>query len=193
ARRQVDTARDDDLGDADGDDADLGLRQDHDLEAQRVHDEALPDEDPAEDLEQEHHADHDAEDAELGRQPAASGAGGFAGRGGGRNVGCHACGSLIVWLRRYCDASSMILTWVASLRSTMPVMRPSCMTRMRSLIPRTSGISDEIIITATPCPASSVMSLWISALAPTSMPRVGSSRMRMRGLVISQRAMSTFC
>ena len=40
----------------------------------------------------------------------------------------------------------MIADLVASLRSTIPVIRPSCMTRTRSLMPSTSGISDEIII-----------------------------------------------
>ena len=48
----------------------------------------------------------------------------------------------------------MILTCVASARSRKPVTRPSCITMMRSLMPSTSGISDEIMITATPCPAS---------------------------------------
>src|SRR5271165_1925889 len=46
-RRQVDSAHDDDLSDADRDDADLRLLQDHDLEAQRIGDEALADENPA--------------------------------------------------------------------------------------------------------------------------------------------------
>ena len=43
----------------------------------------------------------------------------------------------------------------------MPVTRPSCMTITRSLMPSTSGISDEIISTATPCPASWLTSRWI--------------------------------
>ena len=83
AGRQIDAAHDDDLRDADGDDADLRLLQDHDLEPQRIGDEALADEDPAQGLEQEHHADHDAEDAELGRQTAAPGGMRFARRCGG--------------------------------------------------------------------------------------------------------------
>ena len=67
------------------------------------------------------------------------------------------------------------------------------MTMTRSLIPSTSGISEEIMITATPSPASLQIRRWISAFAPTSMPRVGSSRIRIFGLVSSQRAISTFC
>ncbi len=87
----------------------------------------------------------------------------------------------------------MMETWSASARSRIPVIRPSCMTRMRSLMPSTSGISDEIMITATPWPARREIKRWISALAPTSMPRVGSSRIRIFGPVISQRPISTFC
>ena len=48
----------------------IWILQDHDLQAQRIGDEALSDEDRAEHFEQQHHADHDAQDADLRRQPA---------------------------------------------------------------------------------------------------------------------------
>ena len=57
-------------------------------------------------------------------------------------------------------------------------MRPSCMTRIRSLMPSTSGSSEEIMMTATPFSTRLFIRLYISTLAPTSMPRVGSSKMR---------------
>ena len=192
AGREVDAARDDHLGDADGDDADLRLLQDHDLQAQRIDDEALPDEDPPQDLEQEHHADHDAENAEFGRQAAATGGTSFARRCGGGNVGGHGSApvaSFAPLLRRELHDLDLVCILAIDDSRHAPLVHDE----IRSLMPSTSGISDEIIMTATPWPASSLMSLWISALAPTSMPRVGSSRMRMRGFVISQRAISTFC
>ena len=52
---------------------------------------------------------------------------------------------------------------------------------MRSAMPSTSGSSEEIIRTATPCAASSERSRCTSALVPTSMPRVGSSTIRATG------------
>src|SRR6185369_16851044 len=82
---------------------------------------------------------------------------------------------------------------VASLRSNWPTMRPPRITSTRSLMPRTSGSSLEIISTASPWPASRLIKAWISALAPTSMPRVGSSMMRTRGSVATHFASTTFC
>ena len=87
-------------------------------------------------------------------------------------------GSLLEWRRR---------------GRAMPTIVPPCMTAIRSLMPRISGSSDEIIRMASPRPASSLMSRWISALAPTSTPWVGSSRMSSAGLAASQRASATFC
>ena len=43
-----------------------------------------------------------------------------------------------------------IFSWVASPRESSPTLSPSCMTMIRSLIPRTSGNSDEIIMIALP-------------------------------------------
>ena len=87
----------------------------------------------------------------------------------------------------------MMVSSVASSRDSSAVMRPSWMTRMRSLADRISGSSDEIMTMATPCAASSPISAWISAFAPTSTPRVGSSRKRTRGVAAVQRPMTTFC
>ena len=85
------------------------------------------------------------------------------------------------------------LSWVASARSRIPTIVPPCITAIRSLMPRISGSSDEIIRMASPRPASSLMSRWISALAPTSTPCVGSSRMQQGRFAASQRASATFC
>src|SRR5262245_52987754 len=71
--------------------------------------------------------------------------------------------------------------------------RPSCMTRTRSAMPRTSGSSLETITTAMPSAASSESNRCTSALVPTSMPRVGSSTKRTPGLVESHFARTTFC
>ena len=60
-------------------------------------------------------------------------------------------------------------------------------------MPRTSGISEQMITTAAPSRASWLMSWYTSTLAPTSMPRVGSSKMKMRALEHSHLAMTTFC
>ena len=89
--------------------------------------------------------------------------------------------------------AAAILACVASARSTSATMRPARMTRMRSLMPMTSGSSLEIMMIAMPFCANSLIRRWISALAPTSMPRVGSSMMRMRGSVASHFDRPTFC
>ena len=69
AGRQVDAAGDDHLGHADGDDADHRDLQDHHRQALRVEQEALADEDPAEDLEDQRDAEQDQQDADF-RRPA---------------------------------------------------------------------------------------------------------------------------
>ena len=75
--------------------------------------------------------------------------------------------------------------------SNSPMMRPPFITRTRSLMPRTSGSSLEIIRIAMPSPASLRISWWISALAPTSMPRVGSSSSKISGRLTSAWASAT--
>ena len=67
------------------------------------------------------------------------------------------------------------------------------MTRMRSQIPSSSGISEDTMITPFPSLARSRIIWYISYFAPTSMPRVGSSSSSTSGLVRSQRPMMTFC
>jgi glucan phosphoethanolaminetransferase (alkaline phosphatase superfamily) len=57
----------------------------------------------------------------------------------------------------YCAASAMIFSCVASLPSTKPLTLPSHMTMMRSLMPISSGISDEIMMMDFPCFARSAM------------------------------------
>ncbi len=88
---------------------------------------------------------------------------------------------------------SMIASWLAWSRSRIPTIFPACITAIRSLMPRTSGSSDEIMRMASPRPASSLMSRWISAFAPTSTPCVGSSRIKSAGRAASQRTSATFC
>ena len=78
-------------------------------------------------------------------------------------------------------------------RESSPTISPSATTRMRSLMLRTSGSSDEMRMMPMPSCASSSMRAWTSALAPTSMPRVGSSRMSTLGLSASHLASATFC
>ncbi len=56
--------------------------------------------------------------------------------------------------------------WEASFRSRMAVCLPSCMTTIRSLMPRISGSSEETRRMEFPSAASSEMIAWISALAP---------------------------
>ena len=82
---------------------------------------------------------------------------------------------------------SRIASWVAPSRSMIATIVPPCMTAIRSLMPRISGSSEEIIRMARPSPASSLISRWISALAPTSTPCVGSSRIKSLGPAASQR------
>src|SRR5262249_11111708 len=82
---------------------------------------------------------------------------------------------------------------VASARGSTPAIRPARITAILSLIPRISGISEEIMRMATPSRASSTMSAWISGFAPTSTPCVGSSRTSTDGRVASQRESATFC
>src|SRR5439155_3958577 len=91
------------------------------------------------------------------------------------------------------SASARIFSCVASARFSVPITVPPRRTVMRSLMPRISGSSDEIIRMAIPWAASAPMSRCISALAPTSIPWVGSSRMRTAGSAASQRASATFC
>ena len=90
--------------------------------------------------------------------------------------------------RRTSRASS-----VASARAISAWIAPSCSTRIRSDIARTSGRSLEMRMIASPDAASSEMIRWTSTLAPMSMPRVGSSRMSTRGSVASHFARTTFC
>src|SRR5436309_9189477 len=82
---------------------------------------------------------------------------------------------------------------VASALSKTAICRPSRITRMRSLMARTSGSSELMRMTAIPSWASSSMIWWTSAFAPTSRPRVGSSRMKTRGRVFSHLLRTTFC
>ena len=51
----------------------------------------------------------------------------------------------------------MMFSWVASLPSMKPVMRPSHMTMTRLDIPMISLISEEIMMMLLPCLASSAM------------------------------------
>ena len=51
-----------------------------------------------------------------------------------------------------------IFSCVASARESSPTLSPSCMTMIRSLIPRTSGNSDEIMMIALPERTNSVIS-----------------------------------
>src|SRR6185312_11875442 len=110
SRRQIDAAGDDYLCDADGDDADDRHLEDDDPQALRIHEEALPDEDPAEHFEDEGEADEDAEDADFGRQPALRSRG-RATRRFNRLTNRHRVSPGFSPPRAlYCDASSMILT-----------------------------------------------------------------------------------
>ena len=52
-------------------------------------------------------------------------------------------------------ARVMIFSWVAWSCGISPAILPSCTTRMRSLMPITSGRSEETMIMATPCAVSS--------------------------------------
>src|SRR4051794_36592018 len=108
-------------------------------------------------------------------------------RRGGLGLRAHAAASSCPVAARTTDSSS------ASSRVSSRTRRPSCMTSTRSAMPSTSGSSEEIISTASPCAASSDISRWTSALVPTSMPRVGSSMISSFGLVASHLASTTFC
>ena len=57
---------------------------------------------------------------------------------------------LISFLASEGMAVIMTFSWVASLRSRVPIRSPSCITITRSLMPNTSGSSEEIMITAMP-------------------------------------------
>ena len=87
----------------------------------------------------------------------------------------------------------MIASSLASARVNSRVTRPSKSTTMRSAMPSTSGSSDEIISTATPCSASSESRRCTSAFVATSMPRVGSSTINNVGLRASHLASTAFC
>ena len=56
-----------------------------------------------------------------------------------------------------CVASAMMFSWVASLPSTKPVTRPSHITMMRSDMPISSLISEEIMMMLLPSLARSAM------------------------------------
>ena len=51
----------------------------------------------------------------------------------------------------------MMFSWLASFPSMKPVTRPSHMTMIRSDMPMSSLISEEIMMTLLPCFASSAM------------------------------------
>lgn len=78
------------------------------------------------------------------------------------------------------------------LRSS-PVMAPRHMTTIRSQMPMSSVISEEITITHLPAAAISLIILYTSTFAPMSMPRVGSSRNRTFASDISHLARTIFC
>ena len=56
-----------------------------------------------------------------------------------------------------CVASAMMFSWLASLPSMTPVIRPSHMTMIRSDMPISSPISEEIMMMLLPCLARSAM------------------------------------
>ena len=56
-----------------------------------------------------------------------------------------------------CVASSMMFSWLALSPSIKPVTRPSHMTMMRSDMPMSSPISEEIMMMLLPCLARSAM------------------------------------
>src|SRR5262249_29700276 len=61
--------------------------------------------------------------------------------------------SLVSWP----SARASTRSGVASERSNSPTIVPPCMTTMRSLMPRISGSSEEIMRTATPCSAKPII------------------------------------
>src|SRR5471032_909776 len=128
---------------------------------------------------------------ELCQQVAAFGLGRAHGGHGGR-MSCHHA----AFPNMEGDAPSAALitrSSLASARAISALMRPSCMTRMRSAMPSTSGSSLEIIRTAMPSRTSSASVRYTSALAPTSIPRVGSSMINTLGPVASHFPSTTFC
>ena len=74
---------------------------------------------------------------------------------------------------------------VASARDSSATSRPSRITRIRSLMPRTSGSSEEMRRIVRPCVARCEIVRWTSAFVPTSTPWVGSSRSRIFGSAAS--------
>ena len=71
----------------------------------------------------------------------------------------HQDGAVIRQQAFHCTANSMICSCVARATSVIsPVMRPSCITRMRSLMPSTSGNSELIISIALPWAARRLIS-----------------------------------
>jgi len=58
----------------------------------------------------------------------------------------------------YCAASVIMSSWVAVFASTSPASRPPDITSIRSHTPRSSGISDETIMTVLPLAARSMIS-----------------------------------
>src|SRR5690606_20851832 len=68
-----------------------------------------------------------------------------------------------------------IASCVASrLGSSADIFAPH-ITRMRWLTPSTSRMSDETLITASPCARSPSIARYTTCLAPTSTPRVGTT------------------
>src|SRR5699024_5447005 len=104
------------------------------------------------DADHEHEGDEDAQFSCAAGLVDLFGDLGFFDRGGGHRAAPSA------WV-----AANMTFSDVASSRSISAVMRPSCMTRMRSAMPSTSGSSEEIMTMARPWPASSESSRCTSA------------------------------
>ena len=74
-----------------------------------------------------------------------------------------------------------------------PEIQPFLITRIRSLMDRISGNSEEMTIMLVPLSAKSLRILWISAFAPMSTPFVGSSTIRILGFAAIHLAITTFC
>ena len=72
-------------------------------------------------------------------------------------------------------------------------MRPEHMTIILSLMPSTSGSSDETNITPMPLLLSLFIRLYISTLAATSIPRVGSSKIITLASRMSHLPTTIFC
>ena len=80
-----------------------------------------------------------------------------------------------------CDTAFIKLLSVISIPENSPFNRPSDIVSILWLTPSTSGISEEITITASPCSARPAIRAWIADFEPTSIPRVGSSRINKSG------------